>query len=475
MPELDELIAQVKRLSSDLDKRVGEHTLIEPYLVGDAPFPPAITAARLTEVYRYLMPVSEAPWGSLVVDSKLDRLEVAGFRDINNPDGAKKVWADGWQGNHMDSESKLAHAASLLDGRCYATVWADKHGNPDVALDDITQMIVEFEEGSRHKRAAALRRWQEGRTTYARLFRPEGIYKFKGPDGSSGQTVDSWTLLPDEFLENPFGLVNVVEVAINRRLKPGRLPYARGEFAHCTGLIDRINLLTFLGLVIAFWMGFPLRGVIGDKIRREVLKDDDGNPIVDEDTGKDKTKVIPPFDLHPDSIFQLENPAAKLAEFQAADRRNLSVFEELDHLAVITKTPRHYFPMPGGMANLSAEAITASEGAMHAAVTGHKSTLGEGWEEVMRLCGTVLSTDISPQAEMMWLDQESRSLAERADAASKLKDVLPPAAIAELALNVTQDQMDRWTAQSATNPLLALMAAAGSTQTRAVPSANGAG
>jgi hypothetical protein len=125
-------------------------------------------------------------------------------------------------------------------------------------------------------------------------------------------------------LANPLGVVPVVEIRVNPRLAPGNFPYARGEFAHCTGLIDRINLLTFLGLVVAFWMGFPLRGVIGDKIRREVLVDDDGQPIVDAATGKQKTRALPPFDAQPDSVFQFENPEAKIAEFKAADRRNLA-------------------------------------------------------------------------------------------------------------------------------------------------------
>lgn len=478
MPEFDVLVAQVKRLSTELDKRAGEHAKIEPYLEGEAPFPAAIQQARLTNVYRYLMPVAEAPWGSLVVDSKLDRLEVAGLRDVNNDAGAKRVWAEAWQRNSMDAESKLGHGAALLDGRCYATVWADADGKPDIALDDVTQMVIEFEDGSRRKRKGALRRWNDGGTTYATLYRADGIYKFKGPDDESGQPSDTWSKLvvdgEDWPLDNPFGVVNVVEIPVNRRLKPGRFPYARGEFSHCTGLIDRINLLTFLGLVIAFWMGFPLRGVIGDKIRREVLVDDDNNPIIDTATGKEKTRVVPPFDIQPDSVFQLENPAAQLAEFKAADRKNLSVFAELDQLAVITKTPRHYFPLEQGMSNLSAEAIMASEGSMHAAVTGHKSTLGEGWEEVNRLCGIVIDQEISDQAEMVWMDHESRSLAERADAASKLKDVLPPMAVAEIALNATQEQIGRWMSQQATNPLLQLMAAAGSSST-GLPSANGAG
>jgi hypothetical protein len=260
-------------------------------------------------------------------------------------------------------------------------------------------------------------------------------------------------------LANPLGVVPVVEIRVNPRLAPGNFPYARGEFAHCTGLIDRINLLTFLGLVVAFWMGFPLRGVIGDKIRREVLVDDDGQPIVDAATGKQKTRALPPFDAQPDSVFQFENPEAKIAEFKAADRRNLSVFAELDQLAVITKTPRHYFPLEQGMSNLSADAIMASEGGMHAAVTGHKASIGEGWEEVCRLAGRILGVELSQQASMEWMKHESRSLAEQADAFVKLAgsngNGLPWTAAAEVALNVTQDQLSRWQAQQAMNPLAA--------------------
>lgn len=464
-PQLEKLIERVKRLSKELDKRCQRHEKLEPYLEGSCPLPEAVTRAKLTKVYRYLMPVAEAPWGSLIVGSKLDRLEVSGLRDAADESAAERIWNEVWQPNDMDSESKLAHGAALLDGRCYATVWPGADGTPDIALDDMTQMIVEFAPGSRRHRVAALRRWKEGDRLYATLYLPDGLYKFQGPEGSANTVGAEWEKREvdgeDWPLENPFSpTIPVVEVAVNRRLKPGVFPLARGEFEHCLGLIDRINLLTFLGLVVAFWMGFPLRGVIGEKIRREVLVDDDNQPILDEDTKKPKTKAHPPIDTtQPDSQFALENPEAKLAEFQAADRKNLAVYSELDQLAVITATPRHYFPMENGMSNLSAEAIMASEGSMHAAVTGHKATLGTGWEEVTRLAGSVLESRavLSPRGETVWMDAQSRSLAERADAASKLKDVIPPIAIAELALNATQDQIARWSAQEATNPLLQIL------------------
>jgi hypothetical protein len=308
-------------------------------------------------------------------------------------------------------------------------------------------MVVQYRDGSRRHRVAALRRWQEGERVCANLYRPDGIFKFVASDGAAQQGQWSRRQVPGEEwpLFNPYGVVPVVEIPVNRKLKPGAFGYARGEYAHSVGLLDRINLLTFLGLVVALWMGFPLRGLIGDKI----LRDDDGN-------------TIPPFENKPDSVVQIEDPQAKTFEFQAADRKNLSIFAELDQLAVVTKTPRHYFPLEQGMSNLSAEAIMASEGAMHAANTSHKASTGEGFEETLRVAGRMLpdAVDLSPRAELMWHDHQARSLAERGDAASKLKDVLPWQAVAEIALNASTDQLSRWESQRGSDVFGQLVAAA---------------
>lgn len=454
MAELSELIAQVKRLSAKLDKRCSTHERLKPYLEGDCPLPEAVRVARLTKLYTYLMPMSDAPWGSLIVESKLDRLEVAGLRDTDK-DAADRVWREVWQANGMDAESKLGHGAALLDGRFYATVWADGD-QPTIALDDMTQMVVEFEDGSRRVRKAALRRWREGERLYATLYREDGIYKFRSPQGSNDPKSNEWERrdVPGEDwpLEQPFDRVNVVELRVNGRLKPGAYPHARGEFAHATGLLDRINLLTFIGLVVAVWQGFPLRGVIGEKIRRRLLTDDDGEPLIGPD-GKQKTEAVPPFEAKADSVAQFENPDAKVFQLDAADRGNLSIIPELAQLAAITKTPRHYFPIEA-MSNISAETVVANEGGLHAAVKGHKAGLGEGWEEVLRLGGSVSGIEISPQAEVMWMDHESRSLGERADAFGKLAANLPWVAAAEIALNVSQEQIARWQGQGAVGELI---------------------
>jgi hypothetical protein len=403
------------------------------------------------------MPVSAAPWGSLVVDSTQDRLEVSG---ISSGDKVidKLIWGL-WQENQMDAESEIAHNATLVDGRCFALGWRPPGSSrPEVTLDNSATMAVMYREGSRRDRVAALRRWtDEDGNISVNLYTPDHVWKFV--KAQSGEQLQGngrvkaggtwWARREDDEkwpLENPWGVVPVVEIPINRRLKSGAFTPARGDFAHCLGLIDRIHLLTFLGLVVAFWMGFPLRGVIGEKI----LRDDDNN-------------IIPPFDPYADGIAQLEKPEAKIFEYKPADRSNLSVMEELDQLSSITKTPRHYFPLEKGMSNLSAEAIMATEGALHAKVTSYKKSVGSAWLEVSRLLGMMSDEGVllSPRAEFHWMNHESRSLAEAADAATKWASIgIPIPVIADKCLNFSAEEVTKLEAQMLNDPFAKLVAGA---------------
>ena len=68
--------------------------------------------------------------------------------------------------------------------------------------------------------------------------------------------------------------------------------------------------------------------------------------------------------------------------------------------------------------------------------------------------------ELSQRAELQWSDHETRSLAERADAAVKLKDILPQTAIAEYVLNATASQLARWRTEKAGDVMSILLAEA---------------
>lgn len=481
-PSMKELGRQVNRLICKLDERKAEHDRVLPYskrVMGRAPIPDAVVAAKLVKAYTHLMAMCEMPWGKLVVASKLDRLEVNGLTAPDDPGSpgsgqaaADAVWSGVWQENAMDLESKLGHKAALRDGRAHAIVWPrsrwtdDGEGGvlgadgPLVTLDDCTTAVVEYADGSRAIRTGALRRWLEDdeQDEACTLYRPDGIWKFRTvPMGEFGDDTfvagnRRWGMREEDGepwpLPNPIGVVPVIEIAVNRDLAPGRFTVCEGEYSNETGLIDRVNLLTFLGMAVAVSMSFPLRVVIGDKI----LVDDDGN-------------AVPPFEAYVGGAVQFEDPDTKLAEYKAADRGQLSIYDELAQLASATSTPRHYFPISGAISNIAAETIRAFESPMHAAVNGsHKPSLGEGWEEVLRLGGLMLPEPVvlSRRASLSWVAHESRSLAEQADAFSKLSAPggLPFTAAAEIALGLGNDQLRRYEAEQSGSALAQLIVAA---------------
>lgn len=470
-----ELVRQLHVMGEELDRRTARHLKVLPYsrrIEGHLPIPHAVVQARLTNVYSSLMSMSGMPWGKLIINSKLDRLEPNGI-DTGDAAVDRSVWNDVWQLNAMDLEAKLGERAALRDGRAHAIVWPGADGLPEITLEDVTQVVIAYRSGSRRHRVAGLRRWlDDDDLEQATLYRPDGVYKFRQRRSGEPRMVHNTDWIRREVegetwpLRNPWRTVTAVELAVNRELEPGGFTYARGEYEDELGLMERIDLLTFLGLVVALWMGFPLRGVIGEKILWRNMLTDDGQPIIDPATNTPKQVAEPPFDAHADSFFQLENPDAKLVDYKAADRGNLSIFDELAQLSAATSTPRHYFPMPGGIANVNAATIQAFEGPLHAAVNGsHKPSLGEGFEEIIRLGARMLprAIEVPPQASLNWADHESRSLGERADAYLKLSQGdggLPWQIAAELALNLGQEKIHQIEAGQAGSALAQLFAAA---------------
>lgn len=451
--ELGDVIKQVVRLGEELDAQIKRVELMTKYRTGDHPVPDAVSQANATKAYRLLMGMAPSNWPGLIVDSVEERLEVQAieFTDRN----ASAVAWEAWQRSCLDADAGLAHDAALTGGRAYAIVWADADGKAEIVIEPATTTIVEYAAGSRTRRRQALRRWREDDHWYATLYRPEGLYKLqsKTKGESKAPASDGWEQreVDDERwpLENPLDVVNVVELAVNRSLSTGTFGSARGEFETVVNHIDRINYAMFSALAAMTWSGFPLRAVIGDPITR----DDAGQPIQ-------------PFKVAQNHLAQLENPDAKLTQLPEANLKNYNDVIEMHvkHLAALTKTPAHY--LLGEMVNLSADAIRAAEAGLVSKVRRHHRSLGEGWEEIARLAVMIDGDERSaadPSVEVKWKDPESRSLAERADAVSKLANILPWQALGEL-MGASPQQIDAWQAQRGADALTALVAEPAATE-----------
>lgn len=460
----DQARAQLGPLSGVLDHRVPQAQKLDEYAEGEFPLPPLIQDERVTRAYRKLMGLSTSNWPKLIVDSAEERIEVQGVR-FGDADADQDVW-DIWQANGLDAESSMLHQSVLTTGRGYAIVWGDgsRDPQPKITYEHASTCAVEYQPGSRRQRRSAIRRWRENGVWCANLYRPEAIYKFQAPDDADGvPAADKWVrrVVANESwpLVNPLGEVPVVEFAVNRTLRPAQFGTGQGEFATHLDHIDRINYKTFCGLVALTWSGFPLRALIGLPIRWK--QNADGTDATDPNTGQ---KIpLPPFDVVSSSITQIEDPNGKLVQLPEANVGNYSPAEDIKHLAALTKTPAHY--LLGEMVNLSADAIRAGEAALISKVRSHHRSLGESHEEVARLALRVKNPDDprghDQSAQIIWRDPESRSLAERADAAVKLaKTALPWQVIASMVLGMTPQEITRAEAGRSSDAMTALLEAA---------------
>lgn len=424
-----EAIARVNLLGRELDRRGLRHREVEAYYTGNCPVPAAVTQSKLTKAYKALMGISQTNYARMIIKAAASRLEVGGIKSGDTA-ADTAAWAL-WQENRLDGDAKLAISEALKHGRCFGVAWPDETGVPVMTFDDAATAIVEYQEGSRHRRASALRRWQDddGRV-HATLYTPDALYKLSRPEGSLESNVWERREVEGEQwpLPNPFGFVPVTEIATNRSLALGRFGRAQGDIDHALTLMDRINTIEFVRLVIAFTSGFPVRVVIGNKI----VRDDEGNAIA-------------PFDVAANVLGQLENPAAKVEELSANDPKAIgeALALDIEALAGITQTPAYYMrSIP--IQNVSADAIRASDAPLNARVEDHKPQLGEGFEEFMRTAALMSDISLPNSAEVQWVNRESRSLAERADAAVKLATVMPWQALVEYVFDASQDQIDRW-------------------------------
>lgn len=456
-PTEDQVLAQLKRLSAVIDARAPMIETLDSYYDGHYPLPPLVREARVTRAYRTLMALTDSDWPKLIVDAVEERLEVQGIR-FGDAEADEEAW-EIWQSNGLDAESSVLHQSALTDGRAYAIVWANEDGEPQITYEHASLCAVEYERGSNRRRKAAIRRWHENNRWHATLYLPEKIYKFSSDrDGTDTPRTDgaNWVRRNDEFeLDNPLGEVPVVEFAVNRSLRPTPFGTAKGEFEPNLRHVDRIHYKIFCGLVALTWSGFPLRALIGDPI----LRDDDGNPLK-------------PFDALASELVQIENPEGRLVQLPEASINNYSPEMDIKHLAAITKTPAYY--LLGELVNISADGIRAGEGGLISKTRRHHRALGESHEDVTRLAFRVRNPEdergVDTKAQVIWADPESRSLAERADAATKLGSINTPwQVLAEKVLGMTPQEIARADSQRGSDILGTLMAGEGANVNGAEP------
>ena len=370
--------------------------------------------------YKDIAKKSASNWLDLVVRATCQGLHVGGYGDQSDQ---SVVWVEGWQRNGLDARQHALFRAAGVHGYAFLVVMPSDESGVWVRPEAATRMFAEYDDPSDEWPVRAIR---ELKKDTFELFDDEARYTIR--DGEV-------TVTPHQF-----GVCPVVKVSRSIDL----LGTPMGEIEPVMAIQDRIVDATFNLQMVAKYGAFPQRWIAGLDPTAP-LTDGDGVTIVDSEGAP----VFPKIKAYVDSILTASDPTTKFGQFSAAD---LGQFVEaleahIRHLAAITQTPPHY--LLGSLVNLSAEALAAAEAGLQRKIREVRAVLGEGIEQAMRLMAAALGDDVAANdvaSQVQWIDIESRSLAQTADALGKMVTMLgvPAEGTWERIPGVTKQDVDRW-------------------------------
>jgi hypothetical protein len=458
----------LERLHRELAKRQGQMRLMDDYYRGEHPLPFLTRShgAKMVDEFRKLLEASRSNFMRLVVDAVEERMQVEGFRlsASTEPVADQESWRI-WQANQMDAESQTAFVEALVKGVSYLSVWAGDEF-PTIAVEDPLQTIVAYVPGSNYRqRAAALKIWTDDWTgdRRANVYLPGAIHKFAARGaGLMAATEDSmlaaglgnggpWRELEEQVESNPLDVVPIIPL----RNRPRLLLEGESELSDVSDTQDRINGQLFLRALAGYFGAHRQRWAVGLKIHEDAA----GNPIE-------------PFDVAIDRLWTAEHPDVKFGEFSQTDLAGYiqAIEQDVLHIAVTTRTPRHYLIAQGQ--SPSGDAIRGAESGLVKKIGRKQRPFGEGLEEALRLARRFQGEPDTPvDSEIVWADPQTVTEGEVTDAVVKqFQAGLIPWEAALEKLGYSQTQITRFAGMRARDGLLqALLAPAAAEQPEGAP------
>ncbi|MEU7044942.1 phage portal protein [Streptomyces varsoviensis] len=370
-------------------------------------------------------------WVQVVADSPVERLTVTGVKAAGEERADADLWGV-WQRNGLDADSQLGFLGAGTSARCFVLVWGDPDDEetPEVSFEDARQAIVAYEPGSRRKRRAALKCWQDGGREFVTLYLRDEVWKLERAAPGTGPQKSAALAAVDDLFHgfslrdtghapnpqpNPMGIVPMVEL-------PNRPLLADPPISDVSGVIamqDAVNLLWSQLFTASDFASFPQRLVLGAEAPKTPILDENGQVVGSRPVPLDKFAI--------DRVLWIESQTAQATSWPSA---NLSAYTEVievgvGHIAAQTRTPQHY--LIGKMANLSGDALVQAETGLVKKCEEKMLWFGVALREVFRLIALARGETGRARAlaggQMLWSDAESRNQAQAADALLKLKQI----------------------------------------------------
>lgn len=395
----------IKNLSEKLDWSTPDLTKLDAYWAGTQPA--AYLSPEASRALGNRLRTLAVNFPRLAVAAVEERLRVTGFQFDNADIPDSDLWRV-WTRNRMIDASAQAHTDALVYGRSFVMVWSRADGSPSITVESPRNVAVAHNPVTREV-DAAFKRWSVGGTGYGVLYLPDAIVKVTSTATVSDEVFPTTGWKVTETIPNPLGVVPVVPI-LNR----GRLAELDGvsEMGDLLDLSDALNKLISDMMVTSEFFARPRRWVTG----LEVVEDEDGNPIN-------------PFSDEAGKLWQSEDPDTKFGQFEPARLDGYADAAALitQQIGALSTLPPHYLGLNGDQPP-SADSIRSAEASLVSRCYTLQRTFGAAWSDVARLVVAVQS-QVDPTTvdiETVWASPETRTPAQSADAAQKLKSIGVP-------------------------------------------------
>lgn len=423
---------------------------LHDYHRGHAPLPQGAENAR--EAFEAFQKKARSNFAELIVSAMSERMTPTGFRTALDDDatGDAEVGAM-WTNAGLDVSSADVHDLMLALGEAYVIVGGmdEETEAPLITCEDPRFMVGEPDPANPRRLLAALKVMHDDAAGEDRayVYLPGEVHvavrrggALSLPMGWSPQASE-WDRRTSAYL--PFdGRDWTWSTERSGRLPHQRIPvvmfrnkYGMGEYEAHLDLLDRINHQILQRMIIAVMQAFRQRAIRG---LPQVYPDN--HPRAGQEIDYNEL-----FTADPAALWILPKDA-EMWESSINDLRPLlaAVKDDLEHLASVTRTPMHMLS-PAGV-NQSAEGASLAREALVFKVSDRIARTSYAWAQVMSLAllhAGQPDRAVLSKLQTIWAPAQRLSLAERADAASKLRDLLPTRTMLITVLGMSPADADR--------------------------------
>lgn len=393
------------RLTRRMDERAPRLATLRSYMDGCAPLPEGAEGCR--DAYKDFQKKARTNFGELIVDAVCERMLLSGF-SVNGESEDDDRLRTIMRRNHLNIGLADVFRDMVGLSAGYLIVSEDEPRKARVTCERPEQVITEQSARRPDLVRAGLKVYRDDVEGYdvAYLHIPGVVHTYYRPlldvggrDVRLSRIYGDWTQAGSEETGLKF-------VPIFPLLNRGEF----GEFETHTDVLDRINWNILQRLVITAMQAYRQRATKGDL----PSEDQDGNEI-------DYAEMFKPG---PGALWQLPD-GVELWESQQTDISAIlnANKDDITHLAAVTRTPLPTL-IPDG-ANQTAEGAAFAREGLIFKTEDRIARAGAALELAMGAALAIESGLDTPVdgVEALWQPAERRSLAERADSATKAQDL----------------------------------------------------